>query len=173
MSVEQTQTAEQTQEVNLPNNPFDEGSWVETSPVQQIAEVQETGSETATTTSANNIAETQEKSNTGFDQNAFIKESFGYESLDEAKADFEEFKKLKETSFKEPQFANQESKNLYEAWLDGKKDEVLDYLSNQKKIERLSTSEVTSSSAEEILKLSIKQKNKSLSEDEIDFVFNE
>jgi len=162
---------EVTQEVTLPN-PFDEGSWVETSPVQQFANEQETGS--VQEQQAATVEETtqQAATETQFDPNQFVKETFGYESLDEAKAEFEQLKKLKEEAPSQ-NFANEESKTLYQAWLEGKKDEVLDYLSNQKKIEKLATGEVNANTAEEIVKLTIKQKNKSLTDDEVDFMFNE
>jgi hypothetical protein len=169
-------TQEVTQEVNQSTaNPFDDSSWVETSPVQQIATEQETGSvqteqtQTTQTQTTTEVAETT----TQVDYNSFVKETFGYESLDEAKAEFEQLKKLKETAPKEQSFANDESKTLYQAWVEGKKDEVLDYLSTQKKIEKLATSEVDSYTAEEIIKMNIKQKNKNLSDDEVDFVFSE
>jgi hypothetical protein len=169
-------TQEVTQEVNQSTaNPFDDSSWVETSPVQQIATEQETGSvqteqtQTTQTQTTTEVAETT----TQVDYNSFVKETFGYESLDEAKAEFEQLKKLKETAPKEQSFANDESKTLYQAWVEGKKDEVLDYLSTQKKIEKLATSEVDSYTAEEIIKMNIKQKNKNLSDDEVEFVFSE
>lgn len=159
----------ETQQVNQVNF-FDENQ-LETSPVQQFANEQETGSvpqQTATVEETTQTAATQ----TQFDPNQFVKETFGYETLDEAKTEFEQLKKLKEETPSQT-FANDESKTLYQAWLEGKKDEVLDYLSNQKKIEKLATGEVNANSAEEIVKLTIKQRNKSLTEDEVDFVFNQ
>jgi hypothetical protein len=167
-------TQEVTQEVNQSTaNPFDDSSWVETSPVQQIATEQETGSVQTEQTQATQTQTTTEvaETTTQVDYNSFVKETFGYESLDEAKAEFEQLKKLKETP--QQSFANDESKTLYQAWVEGKKDEVLDYLSTQKKIEKLATSEVDSYTAEEIIKMNIKQKNKNLSDDEVDFVFSE
>ena len=157
-------------------NPFDDSSWVETSPVQQIATEQETGSvqtEQQTQTAATETQTQAAETTTQFDPNSFVKETFGYESLDEAKAEFEQLKKLKETAPQEQKFANDESKALYQAWLEGKTDDVLNFLSTQKKIEKLATSEVDAYTAEEIIKLNIKQKNKNLSDDEVDFVFSE
>ena len=165
---------EVTQEVTQSTaNPFDDSSWVETSPVQQFANEQEMGSvQEQQAATVEQTATTQEDSQPQVDYNAFVKETFGYESLDEAKAEFEQLKKLKEEAPSQ-NFANEESKTLYQAWLEGKKDEVLDYLSNQKKIEKLATGEVNANTAEEIVKLTIKQKNKSLTDDEVDFMFNE
>lgn len=160
----------ETQQVNQVNF-FDENQ-LETSPVQQFANEQETGSvqqQTAATVEENTQTVATE---TQFDPNQFVKEAFGYETLDEAKTEFEQLKKLKGEAPSQ-NFANDESKTLYQAWLEGKKDEVLDYLSNQKKIEKLATGEVNANSAEEIVKLTIKQRNKSLTEDEVDFVFNQ
>ncbi|OYY99566.1 MAG: hypothetical protein B7Y37_13830 [Sphingobacteriia bacterium 28-36-52] len=170
-------TQEVTQEVTQSTaNPFDDSSWVETSPVQQIATEQETGSvqteqtqTTQTETQETQVAETT----TQVDYNSFVKENFGYESLDEAKAEFEQLKKLKETAPQEQKFANDESKAFYQALLEGKTDDVLNFLSTQKKIEKLATSEVDAYTAEEIIKMNIKQKNKNLSDDEVDFVFSE
>lgn len=160
---------QETQQVNQVNF-FDENQ-LETSPVQQFANEQETGSvqeQTATVEETTQTAATQ----TQFDPNQFVKETFGYETLDEAKTEFEQLKKLKEEAPSQT-FANDESKVLYQAWLEGKKDEVLDYLSNQKRIEKLATGEVNANSAEEIVKLTIKQRNQSLTDDEVEFLFNE
>ena len=163
----ETATVE-TQEVNQVNF-FDENA-LETSPVQQFATEQETGSVQQQQTAETVEETTQTQSQV--DYNQFVKETFGYETLDEAKAEFEQLKKLKEEAPSQ-NFANDESKTLYQAWLEGKKDEVLDYLSNQKKIEKLATGEVNANTAEEIVKLTIKQKNKNLTDDEVDFMFNE
>ena len=163
----ETATVE-TQEVNQVNF-FDENA-LETSPVQQFATEQETGSVQQQQTAEAVEETTQAQSQV--DYNQFVKETFGYETLDEAKAEFEQLKKLKEEAPSQ-NFANDESKTLYQAWLEGKKDEVLDYLSNQKKIEKLATGEVNANTAEEIVKLTIKQKNKNLTDDEVDFMFNE
>lgn len=175
-----SETLEQTAEVAQPKtvNFFDENQLSE-SPVQQsVQEVQETGTqsatgvqETAQTQTADTTADTN--ASTSFDPNQFIKNEFGYESLDEAKAEFENLKKLKEQEPQQPKFANEESETLYKAWLEGKKEEVLDYLSRQKKIEKLASAEVNSNTAEEIIKLNIQQKNKNLSDDEVDFAFRD
>lgn len=168
-----SETAQEVTQEVTPSivNPFDDNNWVETSPVQQIATEQETGSvqaqQTQTTTTETQVAETT----TQVDYNSFVKENFGYESLDEAKAEFEQLKKLKETP--QQSFANDESKAFYQALLEGKTDDVLNFLSTQKKIEKLASSEVDVYTAEEIIKMNIKQKNKNLSDDEVDFVFSE
>ena len=163
----ETATVE-TQEVNQVNF-FDENA-LETSPVQQFATEQETGS--VQQQQAVETVEETTQTQSQVDYNQFVKETFGYETLDEAKAEFEQLKKLKEEAPSQ-NFANDESKTLYQAWLEGKKDEVLDYLSSQKKIEKLATGEVNANTAEEIVKLTIKQKNKNLTDDEVDFMFNE
>jgi hypothetical protein len=160
----------ETQQVNQVNF-FDENQ-LETSPVQQFANEQETGSVPQQTATVEQTTTTTTENQPQVDYNQFVKDTFGYETLDEAKTEFEQLKKLKEEAPSQT-FANDESKTLYQAWLEGKKDEVLDYLSNQKKIEKLATGEVNTNTAEEIVKLTIKQKNKSLTDDEVDFVFNQ
>lgn len=166
----ETATAVETQQVNQVNF-FDENQ-LETSPVQQFANAQETGSVQQQAATVEQTTTTTNESQSQVDYNAFVKETFGYETLDEAKTEFEQLKKLKEETPSQT-FANDESKVFYQALLEGKTDEVLDYLSNQKKIEKLATGEVNANTAEEIVKLTIKEKNKTLTEDEVDFMFNE
>ena len=63
-----------------------------------------------------------------FDSNQFIKERFGYDSVEQAE---QEFKKLKEQpSF---EFKDDVSKSLFDAIKEGKADDVYEILNQQKK----------------------------------------
>jgi hypothetical protein len=108
----------------------------------------------------------EQTSSQSFDPNQFVKERFGYETVEEAE---NEFKKLKEnTSF---QFKDDISKTLFDAIKEGKADDVYEVLNQQKRLERLTTSELNSEIAAEIVKTNIKNKHKSLSDEDVELLF--
>jgi hypothetical protein len=101
-----------------------------------------------------------------FDTNQFVKERFGYDSVEQAE---QEFKKLKEQpSF---EFKDDVSKSLFDAIKEGKADDVYEILNQQKRLEKLTTSELTPDLAAEIIKTNIKNKYKDLNPDEVDLLF--
>lgn len=103
-----------------------------------------------------------------FDPNQFIRERFGFESVEEAE---QEFKKVKE--FKEPTFDFQDetSKSLFNAIKENKIDDIYEILNQQKKLEKLTTAELNPDIAAEIIKTNISTKYKDLSPDEVDLLF--
>lgn len=101
-----------------------------------------------------------------FDPNQFVKERFGYESVEQAEL---EFKKLKEKpSF---EFKDDVSKTLFDAIKEGKADDVYEVLNQQKKLEKLTTAELNIELAAEIVKTNIKNKHKDLSSEDVDLLF--
>ena len=101
-----------------------------------------------------------------FDSNQFIKERFGYDSVEQAE---QEFKKLKEQpSF---EFKDDVSKSLFDAIKEGKADDVYEILNQQKRLEKLTSSELTPDLAAEIVKTNIKNKYKDLSADDVELLF--
>lgn len=157
-----------TETVNVEFNPFDESNWSE-QPINNVVE----GKAETTVTVEQKVETVEEKKDevvNTVDYNSFVKENFGFDSVEVAK---QELAKLKEVKQKEElKFANEDSEKLYKAWVEGKQDEVYSYLSNKKKIDSLLNSDVNENSAAEIIKLSIQSKNKDLSDDEVEFVFN-
>jgi hypothetical protein len=110
--------------------------------------------------------EEQAVSTQSFDSNQFIKERFGYDSVEEAE---QEFKKLKEQpSF---EFKDDVSKSLFDAIKEGKADDVYEILNQQKRLEKLTSSELTPDLAAEIVKTNIKNKYKDLSTDDVELLF--
>lgn len=103
---------------------------------------------------------------TSFDPNDFIRERFGFESVEEAE---QEFRKLKEKP--EFDFENETSRNLFAAIKEGKTDEIFDILNQQKKLEQLTSSEINSDVAAEIIRTNIQNKYKDLTSDEVDLLF--
>jgi hypothetical protein len=111
--------------------------------------------------------ETQESTpSTSFDPNQFVRERFGFESVEEAES---QFKKLKEQpSF---EFNDDVSKTLFDAIREGKADDVYQVLNQQKRLEKLITAELNTELAVEIVKENLKQKHKELNDEEVDLLF--
>ena len=103
-----------------------------------------------------------------FDPNTFLKEKFGFETVEQAE---QEFKKVKE--FKEPEikFENETSKTLFDAIREGKADEVYEILNQQKHIDKLVNSELNANLATDIIKTNLKNKYKDLTNEEVDLLF--
>ena len=111
-------------------------------------------------------AKQEQSTPSAFDPNQFVKERFGYESVEEAE---QEFKKLKEKpSF---EFKDDVSKTLFDAIKEGKADDVYEVLNQQKRLEKLTNAELTSELAAEIVKLNIKNKHKGLSSEDVDLLY--
>lgn len=94
----------------------------------------------------------------------------GFENIDQLKSSLEEYKKLKEQppTPQEPQFANEISKGIYQALLEGKESEVYEALSRKQHLDKLSSLKVeTPDVAFEILKEDMKAKYPNLSDEQI------
>jgi hypothetical protein len=110
--------------------------------------------------------EEQTASTQSFDSNQLVKERFGYDTVEQAE---QEFKKLKEQpSF---EFKDDVSKSLFDAIKEGKADDVYEILNQQKRLEKLTSSELTPDLAAEIVKTNIKNKYKDLSADDVELLF--
>lgn len=101
-----------------------------------------------------------------FDPNDFVREKFGFESVEEAE---NQFRRLKE----EPnfEFKDEVSKTLFDAIREGKADDVYQVLNQQKKLERLTTAELNTELAIEVVKENLRQKHKELNEEEVELLF--
>ena len=110
----------------------------------------------------------QQASNSSFDPNQFVKEKFGFESVEEAENQFKKFKE--QPSF---EFKDNVSKTLFDAIKEGKADDVYQVLNEQKRLDKLTTAELNPDLAVEIIKENIKNKHKDLNQEEIDLLFFE
>jgi len=148
-------------------NPFSD----ENAPqVQQQVDVAPTATEsnepTQTVQNDEQNQQQQQQAPPSFDPNEFVRERFGFESVEQAE---QEFKKLKETpSF---EFKDDVSKTLFDAIREGKADDVYEVLNQQKRLEKLVNSELNSEIAAEIVKTNIKNKHKSLSDEDVELLF--
>lgn len=156
---EQGTSVDTLDQQNLPN-PFSEENWVD--PVipaeQQSAKAPESP--------APNVQNDQDEI---VDANEYLKQKLGFDDWDSAANEIENLKKKGSIEFE-----NDESRKLFEYLRNQKEDELIDFLQNRKKIEKLSSTDIKdSNTAEEIVKMSMYQKNQDLDQDEIDFLFNE
>ena len=141
-------------------NPFSEESW--TQPSVNVDQTQANSFEAKT----NSEPKTEEEI---YDANEYLKMKLGFDDWDDAANQINELRNKKDFAFE-----NEDSKKLFDYVREQKEDDLINFLQEKKKIERLSSAEVKdANTAAEIVKLSMYQKNKDLAQDEIDFLFNE
>lgn len=157
---------ESTQVAPTLANPFQSESWAE-QPVNSDTQTKE-----AVTVTETKQTEEKTEEHELVDANEFLKTNLGYDSLEVAKTEIEQLKKLKDQPAKEIEFANETSKKLFEYLKDGKEDDLYNFLNEKKKVERLSSLEVNDENAEDIIKFAMKQKYKDLNDKEIEYKFN-
>jgi hypothetical protein len=119
---------------------------------------------------SDNQQQTQQTDYSTFNPDSFIKERFGFDTVDEAE---KEFMRLIEEREQSPSFdfSDDVSRTLFDAIKEGKTDDVYQILNQQKKIDKLISSELTTDIAAEIVKTNIQNKFKDLSTDEVDLLF--
>jgi len=147
-------------------NPFSDDNAPQVQPKIEEAPILTNEPQTAPPPQEETKVEEQAVSTQSFDSNQFVKERFGYDSVEQAE---QEFKKLKEQpSF---EFKDDVSKSLFDAIKEGKADDVYEILNQQKRLEKLTSSELTPDLAAEIVKTNIKNKYKDLTSDDVDLLF--
>jgi hypothetical protein len=158
-------------------NPFsDEGVALQVQPQVEVAPTaNEQNFDNTPNTSPDQIVsdnqqQAQQPDYSNFNPDSFIKERFGFDTVDEAE---EEFIRLIEEREQYPQFdfSNDVSRTLFDAIREGKSDDVYQILNEQKRIDKLTNSELTIDLAAEIVKTNIQNKFKDLSADEVDLLF--
>jgi len=116
------------------------------------------------------VSETQDEEDYSVvDANEWIKNEFGYNSADEIK---EQLSKLKEQKESGLEFANEDSKKIFDYLKEGKTEDVYEYLAEKKKFEKYLGDEIDDKLAEEIVKFGMKKQYANLSDEHIDRLFN-
>ena len=149
-------------------NPFSDENVPQVQPAVEVAPTatDEPNNEAQATQNTQVDEPKEQQSSQSFDPNQFLKERFGFESVEEAE---NQFKKLKEQpSF---EFKDDVSKTLFDAIREGKADDVYQVLNQQKRLEKLITAELNTDLAIEIVKENLKQKHKELNDEEVDLLF--
>lgn len=178
MSDTLTQTEQQTQTTET--QPQDNSAaianaiWGETTPVQEekkevpLVETTQAATDTVTTTAAEEV----------LDEDVFLdtyfKREYGIDPA-AAKTEWEALRKLKETqpTTQEQQWANEESKQLFEFIKEGKRDDVRRVLNQQAELERLEKYDITDANqAAEIIKANLQFKYKDLDPKQIERLYS-
>ena len=113
------------------------------------------------------VEEPSSAQTSSFDSNQFVKERFGFESVEQAEEEFKRFREPKE----EFKFQDDMSKTLFDAIKEGKTDDIYEILNQQKKLDKLISNELTPDLAVDIIKTNIQNKYKDLTSDEVDLLF--
>jgi len=165
--MENTKTTEASVTLQQDFNPFSDDNApqvqnkVEEAPIlnnEQQAPPQQEGTK---------VEEPSSAPQTSFDPNQFVKERFGFESVEQAEEEFKRFKEPKE----EFKFQDDMSKTLFDAIKEGKTDDIYEILNQQKKLDKLISNELTPDLAVDIIKTNIQNKYKDLTLDEVDLLF--
>lgn len=123
-------------------------------------------------TEATTQVKSQEPEDEILDPNDWLKREFEVDSPDTLKQYLQEYKTLKETKPQETKWANDDSKKLYEAIASGDRNQVLDILNKQSKLEQLASAELNTSNAADVVKSYLQFKYPDLTQDEINYKFN-
>lgn len=110
------------------------------------------------------------------DYTSFVKETFGVDTIEDAKNQWQQLQALKTAppaTAEKLKFANEQSEKVFALLQEGKLAEVGEVLSKQKRISEMASAEVTKDSAGNIIKLGIEIKNPKLSDTEIEFQYRE
>lgn len=102
-----------------------------------------------------------------FDEVAYLGENFGWKSKDEAKAEIEELRKLKQSATSPFEGLDENSKKIAFAIKENKIDDIYDYVSTQKLIRELDTK-----TPEEKLKAYLKLQNPLFNPDDVEWKYN-
>lgn len=106
-----------------------------------------------------------------FDETDYLKKTWGWESKEAAE---NEIKSLREKAEKGFEYKNDDSKKIAEYINEGKIDDLYSFLDTKKRVEKLSTADVTDKNvAIELVKFGLQKDNPNLTSDDIDFLFNE
>jgi hypothetical protein len=153
-------------------NPFSDENAPQVQPAVEVAPtapVNEPVEQQQSTEPSYNEQQYQNDPTPSFDPNQFVRERFGYDSVEEAE---QEFRKLKEKEkISEFEFKDNVSKTLFDAIKEGKADDVYEVLNQQKRLEKLTSGELNVDLAAEIVKTNIKNKHKDLSPEDVDLLF--
>lgn len=117
------------------------------------------------------VTDTKNEPTVVVDHFGVLKEKLGYSTAEDALAEIENLRKLKDAppAYK---FENEESEKLFNAWKGGKKSEVYNYLSQEMQIDNLLSKEITKDTAADYVKLGMQLKYKDLTPEEINYKFN-
>ena len=167
-----TSTATPTVEQPKIVDPFDDNNWRETVIDKATTDTKEPDANAGAAAAATTTTSTDNEET--FDEAAYVKTRFGWESPDDGIKELEELRKLKANPpTKEPEFANEDSKKVFDYIKSGKTKELKEFLDKQDRLERITKYELSKATeAAEVLKTHMRFKHPDLTEDDIDYHIN-
>lgn len=160
ISAEQTNT----EVLNIQNDPFGKNAWSENAPEIKPEEKTDIKPEVK----QDEPAKVEVKTDTVVEP--FYKK-IGFEKEEDV---ITEINTLREKNSKGFEYKNDESRKIAEYINEGKEDELYKYLDTKKKVQKLSTSDLSDKAiAAELVKFGIHRDNPNLQDDEVEFLFNE
>jgi len=107
----------------------------------------------------------------------WLKENYGWESVEAGKAELEQLRKLRETAQTpaERKYANEQSRIYYEAIVNGDEDKVYETLHQKRQLKRLEDLPIANvNEAADIIKANLlfKHKEQGLTTEDVDFLYN-
>lgn len=145
--------------VKTPEQQAAEQKPVETTPTQEV----ETKKEEPVV-----VPETKQEEDF-LDEDKYVKEKWGWDNADAGKKELETLRERAAAL----ELTNEESKKILAYLKDGKKKELYQFLHEQEQVEKLISSDLSDEKiASELVKFNIANKNKNLTKEEVDFLFN-
>ena len=169
-TTQQQETVEQSQQAapEQPSfNPFSDSSWA--------AAPTESDNQVSINNSIESSASASQEEEEILEPSEWLKREFSWESVDAAKQELEELRKLRESINEdsgEIEFENEESLNLFRLFKEGKQDEVYSYLETRRKLDNLIGGDLNRETASEIIKMNMQKSYPDLTRDEVEFKFN-
>lgn len=149
-------------------NPFEESTWKEASALTPPAQ-ETTAQQAAAPVAEPVVPEVAAPNEEIFDESAYLKSKFGYEKPDDLLKELTELRAAKEKGF---EFANDESRRVFEYIKENKEDELYSVLDQKRKVDRLLKADLSDkTAAAELIKLNYKSENKDLTDAEVEFLF--
>lgn len=172
------ETLEQETITKGESSPFKESSWTDTFPtteekVETALAITEAKPavvpDVKPTVAAQPEVKVEETKEVIFDEDKYVKEKWGWDNAEAGKKEIESLKERASAL----DLTNEESKKVLSYIKEGKTKDLYKFLHQQEEVERLATSDLTNEkTATELVKFGISNKNKNLSPEEVDFLYN-
>lgn len=145
-------------------------SWSETPPTPPAPTAQPAAATTPAEPTTPAAQPTTTADDDTFDEAVYLKNNFGWENPESAKAELERLRALEKNPQREEiKFANDDSKKLFDLLKQGKTAEVRSYLDRQDRLDRLTQYDLSKADqAADILKAHLQFKNPDLTSKEVD-----
>lgn len=172
------ETLEQETITKGESSPFKESSWTDTFPtteekVETALAITEAKPavvpDVKPTVAAQPEVKVEETKEVIFDEDKYVKEKWGWDNAEAGKKEIESLKERASAL----DLTNEESKKVLSYIKEGKTKDLYKFLHQQEEVDRLATSDLTNEkTAAELVKFGISNKNKNLSPEEVDFLYN-